>query len=86
MNLDRVACSVLMDTLFFLERLEREPYGRKLDVFSGSSIGQHTRHLVEFFQCLLVQAETGIIDYDARERNHRIETDPDYAAKAIYEL
>ncbi len=86
MNLDRVACSVLMDTVFFLERLDREPYGRKLDVFSGSSIGQHTRHLVEFFQCLLVQAEAGIIDYDARERNHQIETDPVYAAKVIRDL
>lgn len=38
------------------------------------SIGSHVRHTIEHFTCLLNGLESGTADYDARERNHGLET------------
>jgi hypothetical protein len=41
---------------------------------SGGSIGQHVRHVVELFQCLINGHETGIVNYDSRPRDQVIAT------------
>lgn len=46
---------------------------------SGGAIGVHFRHCLEFVQCFLHGIETGTIDYNRRERNHRLETSREYA-------
>lgn len=46
---------------------------------SGASIGAHFRHVLDHYQCLLKGVASGVVDYDARERDGRIETDRDYA-------
>lgn len=51
-----------------------------------SSIGQHMRHVIEFVQTLLKAQGTGLVNYDARQRDGRIETDREYAKAAINEL
>lgn len=48
-----------------------------------SSIGQHTRHIVEFVETLLKQYQTRYIDYDRRERNQMIETNREVAKGAV---
>jgi len=47
-----------------------------------SSIGQHYRHVLEHFQCLLEAAESGEVNYDARKRDRRIETEVSFAKSA----
>lgn len=42
---------------------------------SGSSIGQHIRHTIEFFICLESGFESGVINYDKRAHDKSIETD-----------
>ena len=56
-----------------LKQLSPENYTQSLCVLNGSSIGRHTRHIIEFYQCLLKGVTGGIIDYDARERNFLLE-------------
>ncbi len=51
-----------------------------------ASIGQHFRHVVEHFQCLLQGAASGEVNYDARERNHHIETDVTYAVQTTADV
>ena len=58
-----------------LKQLSPENYTQSLCVLNSSSIGQHTRHIIEFYQCLLKGVTGGIIDYDARERNFLLEND-----------
>jgi hypothetical protein len=58
-----------------LEQLTSSQYSQSLAVLNGSSIGQHTRHIVEFYLCLLQGASSGVVDYDARERNFQLEND-----------
>jgi hypothetical protein len=57
-----------------LESLTDEQYGRKVALLSDASIGQHTRHVIEFFQELEKGYETGRVNYDARKRNYTLET------------
>ena len=54
-----------------------------MEVFSGSSLGQHTRHIIEFFDCLVRQTETGKINYDLRTRNKQIETQTGFALSTL---
>lgn len=58
-----------------LKQIEPVQYSQSLSVLNGSSVGQHTRHVVEFYQCLLKGVLGGIIDYDSRERNIQLENE-----------
>jgi uncharacterized damage-inducible protein DinB len=66
-----------------LSLLDAETYARPLELFGGSSIGQHMRHILNFYQSLLSGAGEGIVDYASRERDPRIETDPLFAADLL---
>ena len=46
---------------------------------SHATIGEHIRHSIELMNCLLVNYETEIINYDKRQREMKIQTDVDYA-------
>ncbi len=69
-----------------LNQLNPQTYTENLPVLNNSSIGQHVRHTLEFFQCLINGASTGIVDYDGRERNHLIETELIYTQKKLAEI
>lgn len=64
--------------------LSEEVYSSPLDILSGSSFGQHMRHIVEFYTCLLSQEQ--VINYDLRTRNQLIEEYPKSCALAIDEI
>ena len=50
---------------------------------SNATIGEHTRHIIEMFQCVENQYESGIINYDARKRDYLIQTNIAFAKEAI---
>ena len=58
-----------------LRQLQPQEYSQSLMVLNGSSISQHSRHIIEFYQCLLKGLHSGVVDYDARERNLMLEDD-----------
>jgi uncharacterized damage-inducible protein DinB len=66
-----------------LSQLSPDDYRRSLREFEGSTLGQHFRHALEFFQCLERGAGTGLMDYAARERNLLYETNPRLTAEAF---
>ena len=69
----------LNELIELLNRMTEEQYQLPSKELSSSSIGQHIRHIIEMYQCLLHQYESGIINYDDRKRDLRIETKIDYA-------
>ncbi len=85
MKLQNTASLLLNDAITYLDHISPAQYGNAIDLLSGASIGQHTRHFIEFFQCLIMQAERpdGVIDYAKRMRDKRIETNPEYAISCI---
>ena len=69
--------SNLLAQLSTIDYIEPCPY------LSNSSIGEHTRHSIEMFQCLENQYEQGIVNYDKRQRDSKIQTDPKFAQICI---
>jgi len=58
-------------------------YSMKRDVLSGASIGQHVRHLLEFYVTLEQGLKANVVCYDARARDLRIETDLSYSIQVV---
>ena len=66
-----------------LNQLSNEDFSSPCLQLSNASIGEHTRHIIELFQCLENQYDSGIINYDQRERNNLIQTNTDFAKQHI---
>lgn len=66
-----------------LAQLSSQDYSNPCPALSNSTIGEHTRHSIEMFQCLENQYELGVVNYDNRQRDYKIQTDPEFAKVAI---
>jgi len=69
-----------------LQNISKQNYIEKPEVLSGASIGQHIRHILEFYLLLVSGSFSGTISYDKRERDTRIENDPEFAINTIERL
>jgi len=86
MSLINDSIGVLTDAKVFLKQITREQYNLPVAIMSDSTIGQHTRHFIEFYQCLLVQAPHQHINYCLRKRDAKIEQTPQVAIAAIDDI
>ena len=66
-----------------VSQLSDDDYSLPCHDLSNASIGEHTRHIIEMFQCLENQYESGVINYDHRERNYQIQTNTIVANESI---
>ncbi len=73
-----------------LEKLDQETYTRPLPLFHGSTVGQHFRHILEFYTCLFDGVLSAHVDYSSRKRNTAISECPrtalavlDYVADTV---
>lgn len=61
-------------------------YTNPCEALSNASIGQHTRHIIELYQCLLAGYAAGRVNYDERKRNLLYENDKTAAMTGIKEI
>ncbi len=61
-------------------------YQKEQSILNGATPGQHFRHILEFYICLIKGVSKGEICYDERERNELIESRVNYAANIIDEI
>lgn len=78
------ALNSLVHVLVQLPKLNS--YAAPCLALSNATIGQHTRHIIELYQCLLVGYVTGEINYDNRKRNTLYENDITAAVDSIKEI
>lgn len=79
--------SLLLATHLQQEQLARligqlnvDTYTQPQPLLGGSSLGQHIRHIIEFYQCLWrAMEEIGPVCYDGRRRDLQLEQQPEAA-------
>ena len=76
----------LNELVSLLNQLSNDDYTTPCKGLSNSTIGEHTRHIIEMFQCLENQYESGEVNYDKRNRDYRIQTDTIFALQCITEI
>ncbi|MGB3465864.1 MAG: hypothetical protein WBA74_11360 [Cyclobacteriaceae bacterium] len=83
MNL-KIAASDLLDQLEgIIDQISAEDFRKPLPILSDSSIGQHVRHTLEFFICLIDASSVGKINYDQRQHDKFIQEDKVLALSVI---
>ena len=88
-SISQIANNVLGDLKIYLSVIDPHLYQLPLNLLSESTIGQHTRHIIEFYSCLLEQSTNGsesIINYAARRRDYLIESQPDHAMNCVNQI
>lgn len=85
MDLQNTAISVLDQLKSVVEQMSRGDYSKTIPSHEAST-GEHTRHTIEFFQCLFEGLKCGLVNYDKRKRNIEIQMSPENAVKTIDEL
>ena len=74
---------VLNDIKTLLQKIDADAFVKKNEILSGASIGEHFRHIIEFYLCCLQQHKNTTINYDLRERNKELETNKKKGIEAV---
>jgi uncharacterized damage-inducible protein DinB len=69
-----------------LNNLSEKEYSKPGDILFNASIGQHVRHIIELFIQLDKGYESGVVNYEKRKRDHRIETNKHFAASLLKDV
>jgi len=78
------ALNSLVHVLMQLPKLNS--YAAPCNALSNATIGQHTRHIIELYQCLLAGYVTGEVNYDNRKRDTALENEVSAAVDAVKEI
>lgn len=78
--------SKLKEIRSLLVKVQNNLYVAPQMILNGATIGQHFRHILEFYISLEKGLQNGIVSFDDRERNVLIETDVEYAMERINKL
>lgn len=69
-----------------LNQLTNTEYKQPSKLLFDASIGQHVRHIIELFLCLEIGYETGVVNYEKRKRDYKIETDREFAIQLLKDI
>lgn len=72
----RTALSNALDQLqLILTELNRLPTQLGNEVYLDANVGRHLRHVLDHAEALKQALDTGLVDYDQRDRGNAVETD-----------
>ena len=75
--------SIMQELIGLLRDLKSSDYTLQLPVLSNATIGQHVRHSIEMYQCLLSGYHFGEVEYEKRKRDLVIEESCEYAIDCL---
>ncbi|MBK7763769.1 MAG: DinB family protein [Bacteroidetes bacterium] len=81
-----ISKQILNQFIDVLQQIIEEDYSRPCKELSNATIGQHTRHCIEMYQCLFAGYENGMVCYDKRKRNHQIEVNKQLAIELLNDI
>lgn len=77
--LARLAAAQLQAGIDLIARLEDDAWTATVAPIAASPVGAHFRHVFDHVEALLAGLHGGIVDYDQRARDPRIEQDREHA-------
>ena len=80
------AIQLIDEIIETLDIIPTNAYASSLEVFEGSTLGKHFRHIHDFFNCLVTQCDHNHVDYAKRKRDQTIESQKDIAIKHFSNL
>jgi hypothetical protein len=83
MDLSKACTQILNQLADLVHQITEEDFTKPSESLSGSTIGQHLRHTLEFFICFESGFGNGVINYDKRAHDKLIESDKFIAMNAI---
>ena len=86
MQLQQAVNNVFVQLAATLDQLPQQEYVQPCTTLFNNTIGQHVRHIIELFQCLEIGYDSGMINYEKRNRDLVIETDKEFAARLLQEI
>lgn len=86
MSINNTAINLLDQLQSVVEQFTETAFSCPVPTLSNSSIGQHVRHTLEFFICLMDTPNRQIINYDQRKHDPYIEKDPKLAKDIIQSI
>lgn len=69
-----------------IQKLDADEYTQELSVLNNNTIGNHIRHILEFYQCLIQANQCKTLNYDERKREIEIETSVDKTLEVIQKI
>ncbi|HNL06497.1 MAG TPA: hypothetical protein PKH93_02915 [Chitinophagales bacterium] len=85
-NIQQANIAVIEQLITLLAQMTDTTYTQSLILLHQNTIGKHCRHIIEFYQALEKVSTTGIVDYDARIRDLRLETDTTFTINELQRL
>ena len=71
------------ENIELLRQLTNDEYTQQNPELSNATIGEHMRHIIELFSCLIENYENGVINYDDRKRDIILQTDKSEAISTL---
>jgi len=73
MQLQQISVDILKQLIGVSGQLQDEEFRQPLDILSKNSIGKHIRHIIEFYDLMMVGNISGCVDYDKRSHDKVLE-------------
>ena len=73
MQLQKISVDILGQIVSICNQLTDDDFRKPLKVLSNNSIGKHIRHIIEFYDLMMIGNETGAVNYDNRSHDKVLE-------------
>jgi len=75
MEIKKAVDNVLSQLQDVVGQVNDSDFRKPVDILGGATLGQHIRHTLEFFICLMEGHKSGIVNYENRSHDSQIEND-----------
>jgi len=86
MEIKEAGENILDQISHVIEQITETDFIKPVKAFNGATIGQHFRHSLEFFQCMMNGYADGLVSYDKRKHDKNIESNKILALDVINKI
>ncbi len=73
MQLQQISVDILTQIVGVCKQMDDDSFTKPLNILSNNSIGKHIRHIIEFYDLMMIGNTTGAVDYDKRSHDRVLE-------------